>query len=143
MINGIPKADIDSYFVQAKLHIKALIEDQLKKMQSTNIVMTLWVKQKNSVKSGLTLDTRDFEYVQDIRNKTDDNYTKVEIPFNSMMKEFFEASNIEELIQRMFAHIRRQVENPCIYEISFVLDQIMHLHINFYKLALVLTEGRS
>ena len=74
------------------------------------------------MKSGLTLDTRDFEYVQDIRNKTGDNYTKVEISFNSMMKEFFEASNIEELIQRMFAHIRRQVENPCIYEISFILD---------------------
>ena len=94
------------------------------------------------MKSGLTLDTRDFEYVQDIRNKTGDNYTKVEIPFNSMMKEFFEGSNIEELIQRMFAHIRRQVENPCIYEISFILDQIMHLHINFYKLALALTGGR-
>lgn len=61
------------------------------------------------MKSGLTLDTRDFEFVQDIRNKTGDNYTKVEIPFNSMMKEFFEASNIEELIQRMFPHIRRQV----------------------------------
>ena len=44
MINGTPKADIDSYFVQAKLHIKALIEDQLKKMQSTNMIMTLWVK---------------------------------------------------------------------------------------------------
>ena len=94
------------------------------------------------MKSGLTLDTRDFEYVQDTGNKTGDN-NKVEIPFNSMMKEFFEASNIEELIQRMFAHIRRQVENPCIYEISFVLDQIMHLHINFYKLALALTGSRS
>ena len=44
MINGTPKADTDSYFVRAKPHIKALIEDHLKKMQSTKIIMTLWVK---------------------------------------------------------------------------------------------------
>ena len=72
MINGTPKADIDSYFDQANSHIKALIEDQLKEVQSTKMMMTLWVKWKKSVKSVLTLDTRDFEYAQDIGNNTGD-----------------------------------------------------------------------
>ena len=38
-----PKTDIDSFFDQTKLYIKALIEDQLKKIQSAKIIMTLWV----------------------------------------------------------------------------------------------------
>ena len=94
-----PKTDMDSYFVRAKPHTKAFTEAQLKEMQSTKKVMTSWVKWKNSGKSVLTLDTRDFECVQDIGNKTGDNCTKVEIPFNSLMIEFFEGRNIEK---RMF-----------------------------------------
>lgn len=43
------------------------------------------------------------------------------MPFNRLMTEFFESRDIEELVQRMFAHIKTQVENP---------------HINFPKLAL-------
>ena len=34
VISGAPKIDIDSYFDQTKPHIKALIEDQLKDMES-------------------------------------------------------------------------------------------------------------
>ena len=39
-----PKTDIDSYFDQTKLHIKALIKDQLRKMQSAKTIMTLRVR---------------------------------------------------------------------------------------------------
>ena len=40
---GKPKADVDSYFDQAKPYIKTLIEKQLQKMGSAKIIMTLWV----------------------------------------------------------------------------------------------------
>ena len=33
------------------------------------------------------------------------------MPFNSRMTQFFEGSNIEEEMQRMFAHFKTQVEN--------------------------------
>ena len=36
----------------------------------------------------------------------------------------------------MLAHIKTQVENPRMPESGFTLDQIMHLHINFHRLAL-------
>ena len=62
------------------------------------------------------------------------------MPFNSLMTQFFEGSNIEEQIQRMFAHSKTQVENSSMHE-EFTLDRIMHLHINFHKLAL--THGSS
>ena len=41
VISGTPKADIDSYFDWAKLHIKALIKDQLREMQPTKVIMML------------------------------------------------------------------------------------------------------
>ena len=56
VIPGTPKTDTDSYFGQTKLHIKALIEDQLKEMQSAKVIMTLWLRWKNPVKLAITLD---------------------------------------------------------------------------------------
>ena len=44
IIPGIPKADIDRYLNQVKLHIKPLIKDQLKELTSTKLIMTLWIK---------------------------------------------------------------------------------------------------
>ena len=41
----------------------------------------------------------------------------------------------------MFAHIKTQTENPKFPESAFTLDHIMHLYINFHKLAL--TRGSS
>ena len=41
----------------------------------------------------------------------------------------------------MFAHIKTQVENPQMSRRGFELDQTMHLHSNFHKLAL--TRGSS
>ena len=85
------------------------MEDQLKEMGSTNIIMTLWVRWKKPVKLAITLDPDDVEGVQDIGGNTGDNYTKVEMPFNSLMTDFFEGSDINDLIQRMFVHIKTQV----------------------------------
>ena len=65
-----------------------------------------------------------------------DNYIRVEIPFNSLMTEFFEATDINDLIQRIFAHIKTEVENPKIPESGFSIYKIIHLYINFHRLAL-------
>ena len=70
-----------------------------------------------------------------------DNYIRGEMPFNSLMTEFFEASDINVLIQRMLAYIKTQTENPKFCESGFTLDKIMHLYINFHGLAL--TRGGS
>ena len=63
------------------------------------------------------------------------------MPFNSLMTEFFEGSDINDLIQRMLAHIKTQVEHPRMPESGFSLDKIMNLYINFQRLAL--TQGDS
>ena len=43
--------------------------------------------------------------------------------------------DMDEQIQRMFANMKTQVQNPLTPENSFMLHQIMYLHINFHKLA--------
>ena len=141
VIAGKPKTDIDSYFDQTKPHIKTLIEEQLKEMESAKIIMTLWVRWKKPVKLAITLDPEDVEDAQDIRGNTSDNYTRVEMPFNSLMTEFFEDSDINDIIQHMLSHIKTQAENPRMPESSFTLHKIMHLNINFHRLPL--TRGSS
>ena len=74
--------------------------------------MTLWVRWKKSVKLAITVDSEDVEGAQDMRGNTSDNYTRVEMAFNSLMTEFFEGSDINGLMQLMFAHITTQAENP-------------------------------
>ena len=133
MMLGKPKADDDSYFDQAKPHIKALIGNQLKEMGSAKIIMTLWVLWKKPIKGLIKLDPDD---------TTDDiYYEKIDMPFNSLMTEFFDASDINDLMERMLAYIKAQTENSKFPESGFTLDKIMHLYINFHRL--VLTRGSS
>ena len=61
-----------------------------------------------------------------------DHYNRMDMPLNSLMTDFFESSDINDLIQRM-------LENPRTSDIDFSLDKIMHLYIIFRGLAL--TQG--
>ena len=70
-----------------------------------------------------------------------DNYIRGEMPFNSLMTEFFEASDINDLIHCMLVYIKAQTDNPKFPESGFTLDKIMHLYINFHMLGL--TQGGS
>ena len=58
----------------------------------------------------IELGPEDAKNTQDVDGSTGDNYTRVEMPFNSMMTEFFEASDISDLMQRMFAHTRHKLK---------------------------------
>ena len=109
----LPKTDIDSYFDQNKRYIKTLIENQLKEMGSVKIIMTLWVVWKKPIKL-LTKLPEDAKNAQELDDGTTDDiyYEKIEMPFNSLMTEFFDASDINDLIECMLAYIKAQTENP-------------------------------
>ena len=64
VISGAPKTDIDSYFDQAKPHIKTLIRNQLKEMGSAKIIMTPWVIWKRRVMPLIELDPEDTRNAQ-------------------------------------------------------------------------------
>ena len=104
--------------------------------------MTLWVRWKKLIMPLTELDPEDAKNAQDLDDGiTDDNYIRVELPFNSLMTEFFQGRDNNDLIQRMLAYIKTQTENPKFPESGFSLDKIMHLYINFHRLAL--TRGST
>ena len=123
-------------------HIETLIENQLKEMGSAKIIMTLYVRWKKLKEQPLIeLDPEDAKNAQEMDDGTGDNYIRIEMPFNCLMTEFFEGSDINKLIKRMLAHIKAQTKNPKCPESGFTLDKIMNLFINFHRL--VLTSGSS
>ena len=132
------KTDIDSYFDKTKPHIKTLIENQLKKLEVAKIIMTLWVRCiMKRIRPLIELGSVDAKNIRDLDDGiTGNNYIRVEMPFNSLITEFFEGSGINDLIELMLAYIKVQTENPKFPEGGFTLDKIMHLHINFHRLAL-------
>lgn len=44
MVPGLPNADIDGYVNRDKANIKALIEGEIKELQSIKVIMTLWLR---------------------------------------------------------------------------------------------------
>ena len=81
-------------------------------MQSSEIIMILWVRWKKAVKSAITLDLENVEGAVDIRGNVGYNYIRVEMPRKSFMMEFFENSDIEKMMQRLFLHIKMQIKSP-------------------------------
>ena len=141
-IPGTSNTDIDSYFDQTRPHIRTLIKNQLKKIGSAKIIMTLRVIWKKPIMPFIELDPEDAKNAQDLVDGiAGDNYIRMEMPYNSLMTEFFQGSDNNDLIQRLLAYIRTQVENPRMPQSGFSLDKIMQLYINFHRL--VLTRGSS
>ena len=52
--------------------------------------MTLWIRWKKPVKLTTALDPEDLEDGQDIGGNPGDNHIRIEMPFISLMTEFFE-----------------------------------------------------
>ena len=102
--------------------------------------MTLWVIWKKPIKLLIKL-PEDVKNAQDLDDGTagDIYYEKIQMPFNSVMIEFFDATDTNYLIERMLAYIKTQTENPKFPESGFTLDKIIHLYINFHRL--VVTRG--
>ena len=91
MIPGKPKKDVVSYFDQANPNIKTLSENHLTEIWSLKIIMTLWVLWKKPIKRLIKFGPDD---------TTDDiYYEKIDVPFNSVMIQFFDASDINDLIE--------------------------------------------
>ena len=85
-------------FDQTKPHIKTLIKNQQEEMGSAKAIMTLWVRWKKPIVPLIDLDPEEFEDTQDIEFEPADPYIRLEMSSNSLMTEFFEGSDINDLI---------------------------------------------
>ena len=68
-------------------------------------------------------------------------YDRVRLPFNSRMTKICQGSNLSEIVNEMFAHMRTQNKNPALANSRFVFDEVLFLDVSFHQLNL--TQGSS
>ena len=68
-------------------------------------------------------------------------FNRAELPFNSRMTEIFQGSNLNEIVNEMFTHMKMRIKNPAMTNSRFVFDEVLFLDVSFYQLNL--TRGSS
>ena len=58
------------------------------------------------------------------------------LPFNSRMTEIFQGSDLNEMINEMFAHMKTQIENQALANSRFKFDEVLFIDVNFHQLNL-------
>ena len=119
-IDGKDEISVDSFFNKIRQELVELIGKELRFLKSAKIQTIAWI-----------------QFIKE------ENHESVEFKkaFNSKMTEFHQGSNFEELIEKMFNHMKKQIENPALPSSGFVLDRVLYIDIDFHKLKL--TRGSS
>ena len=102
-IDGRPQMDPDTYYniIRSQLIVTLKKESS---GRSVKIQTTAW-----------------------IRFKQDEEL--VELAFNSKMMNVHNLSEIEEIVDKMIAHMREQIKNPALANSRFVLDRVLYTDI--------------
>ena len=58
---------------------------------------------------------------------------RIRLPFNSQMVDVFQGSDLNEIVNEMFALMKTQVENPAVTNIRFILNKLYLLDVNFNR----------
>ena len=122
-INGRHRMDVDTFFNRIRKNIINLMTMEL---GSARVQTTTWIRFRQALED-------DFGNVI--------GFDRVELPFNSRMTEIFQGSNLNEIVNEMFTHMKTQIENPALRNSRFVFDEVLFLDVNFHQLNL--TRGSS
>ena len=115
-VNGRQKIDVETFFSQIRGKLIELIERELKTRNSAKIQTTTWIR---------------FARDED----------RVELAFNSRMTRAYRASDLDQKVDGMIAHMMTQIENPALSNSRFRFDEALFLDICFHLLNL--TRGNS
>ena len=121
-INGRSRMDVDTFFDWIRQNLIDLMNREL---GSARVQTTICIRFRQALEH--------FENVI--------GFDRVELPFNSRTMEIFQGSNLNEIVNEMFAHMRTQIENPALTNSRFVFDEVLFLDVNFHQLNL--TRGSS
>ena len=100
-INGRPKIDVDTFFNRIGKRLIELIERELKTQTSARIETTAWIR-----------------FVRD----DEEGQERIELAFNSLMTSVYRGSETDQIVDRMIASMKFQIENPVLLNSRFVLD---------------------
>ena len=99
--------DVETFRGETRGSITNLIIKELKDLDLAKVQTTTWIRFKVEVEDG------------------DENLIRadmVDTAFNSQMMEVFKGSDLNEIIEEMFAHMRTQIKNPALANSRFVFD---------------------
>ena len=119
-INGKPKLDVDTFFNRIKKELIELIKRELRTRTSARIQTTAWIR-----------------FVRD----DEEGQERIELAFNSLMTSVYRGSEMDEIVDRMIANMKFQIENPALLNSRLVFDEFLYLDANFHQLNL--TRGSS
>ena len=115
--------DVETFFDRIRGNLIDLMNREL---GSTRVQTTAWIRFRMEVED---------------ENGNVIGVDRVSLPFNSRITEVFQGSNLNEIVNEMFAHTKTPVENPALANSRFRFDELLFLDVNFYQLNL--TRGSS
>ena len=120
-INERSRMDVDTYFDRNRQNLIDLMNREIQDLGSMRVQTTLWI--------GCIM-----EYADEIVGNE-------RLPFNRRMTEIFQGSDLDEIVNEMFPHMKTHTENPALRESRFRFDEVLFLDVSFHQLNL--TRGSS
>ena len=106
-INGRSRMDVETFLKVTRGSVANLMTKELQDLDSAKVQITPWIQFKVEVDDG------DGDIVR---------VDMVKKVFNSQMTEVLQESDLGEIIEEMFTHMKTQVKNPALANSRFVFD---------------------
>ena len=105
-IDGLPGMDPDTFFSRVrKFLIEVLVKES--RTEAVRSQTTTWIRFRKDGES-------------------------IELAFNSRMANVYNLSNMNELVNKMIAHMKQQIENPALSNSRFIFDEVLHMGVDFH-----------
>ena len=111
-VEGRPKMDPESFFKEIRRGLMEKIKQELVNRRSARIQTNAWIT-----------------FAKDNE--------RIELVYNSRMMDLHRGSDLDQLVDEMFAHMMTQIENPALSNSRFIFDEILFLDVNFHLLNLM------
>ena len=56
----------------------------------------------------------------------------IELAFNSRMANVYNLSDMNEIVNKMIAHMKQQIENPALSNSRFIFNEVLHMDVDFH-----------
>ena len=113
--------DVDTFFDRIRQNLIGLVNRELMDLGPAKVQMTAWIRFRMEVED---------------ENGNVIGSDRVEKPFHSKMTEIHQSSDLDEIIDKMIAHIKMQIENPALANSRFVFDEVLFIDVNLHWLNL-------
>ena len=111
--------DVDTFFDWIRQNLIDLMNKEIQDLGSARVQTTVWIR-----------------FRMEVEDENVIRVYRVRLPFSRRMTEIFQGSELNEIVNEVFAYIKTQIENPAKEHIEFRFDEVLFLDVNFHQLKL-------